>query len=288
MPTPLKKGYNVHIEYIEKPYTYVMRTTEKYTDYYGIGFIVSGDRQSTTPEKISFIHAGNVTPITIGVYHRTTFLSDAPYKRYHMKFTPKIARRCMEQIGEKNFNKVMSHLCYELPPICQIKVRQMFDDMFYEYEHYDPHSEFIIEGILGRLIITILREGKAAESADIKLKTRDETMNEILDYLDLHYAENPSIETLASLAGLSESHFMKRFRDCVGSSYKTYLHCYKIRLAQNMLVNTRLSVSQISEKLGFCNSNYFCTIFHKISGISPREFRKEHTNPVFHTVNQNI
>lgn len=274
MPAPLKKDYNVHIEYIEKPSTYVMRAIDIYTDYYGIGFIVSGDRQTTTPERIAFIHAGNVTPMTIGVYHRTASLSDAPYKRYGMKFTPKIARRCIEQIGEKNFNKVMSHLCYELSPECQIKVRQMFDDMLYEYEHYDAHSEFIIEGILGRLIITLLREGKAAESANIKLNIQDKAMNEILEYLDLHYAENPSIDTLASLVGLSASHFMKRFRECVGSSYKTYLHCYKIRLAQDMLVNTKLSISQISEILGFCNANYFCTIFHKISGNSPKEFRK--------------
>ena len=277
MPMPLKKGYNVHVEYIEKPYTYVMRATDVYTDYYGIGFIVSGDRQVTTPERISFLHAGNVTPMTIGVYHRTSALSDAPYKRYGMKFTPKLAERCIAQIGEKNFNNVMSHLCYELSPTCQKKVRQMFDDMLYEYEHYDSHSEFIIEGIIERLIITLLREGKAAESADIKLNIQDEAINKILDYLDLHYAENPSIETLAALAGLSASHFMKRFRECTGASYKTYLHCYKIRLAQNMLVNTKLSISQISEKLGFCNSNYFCAVFRKISGNSPREFRKGHT-----------
>ncbi len=275
MPKPLKKGYNVHIEYIEKPYDYVMRAIDIYDEFYGIGLIVSGDRQTTTPDRIAFIHAGNVTPMTIGVYHRTSSLSDSPYKRYGMKFTPKIARRCIEQIGEKNFNKVMSHLCYELSPEWQMKVRQMFDDMLYEYEHYDSNSEFIIEGILSRLIITLLREGKVAESADVKLNIQDEAINEILDYLDLHYAENPSIETLADLAGLSASHFMKRFRECVGSSYKTYLHCYKIRLAQNMLVNTKLSISQISDELGFCNPNYFCKIFNKISGNSPREFRKE-------------
>lgn len=276
MPEPLKKGYQVHVEYIEKPSTYAMRAVDKYEDFYGIGFIVSGDRQTTTSDRISFIHAGNVTPMTIGVYHRTAALSDTPYKRYGIKFTPRIAGRCIEQIGEKNFNNIMSHLCYEVSPACQIKIRQMFDEMLYEYEYYDANSEFIIEGILGHLIITLLREGKAAESADIKLNVPDEAINEILGYIDLHYAENPSIETLSKFAGLSASHFMKRFRECVGSSYKTYLHCYKIRIAQNMLVNTKLSISQISEELGFCNSNYFCNIFHKISGKSPREFRKDH------------
>ena len=283
MPVPLKRGFNVHVEYVEKPSTFAMRTTDIYKAFYGIGFILSGDRQTTTPEKTCFIHSGNVTPMNMGVYHRTSSLSDTPYRRYHVKFTPKIARRCIEQIGEENFNKVMSHLCYELSSEYQIKVRQMFEDMLYEYEHYDANSEFIIEGILGRLIITVLREGKIAESKNTKLNIQDKTISEILDYLDLHYAENPSIETLADLAGLSASHFMKRFRQCVGSSYKNYLNCYKIHLAQNMLVHTKFSISQISEELGFCNSNYFCNVFTKIYGTSPREFRKEHISAAIYS-----
>lgn len=276
MPLPLKKGFNIHVEYREKPSNYAMRSMDIYKDFYGIGFIISGDRQTTTLDTISFIHAGNVTPMNIGVYHRTSPLSDTPCKSYHIKFAPKLAKRLINQIGEKNFNKVMSHLCYELSSECQIKVRQMFEDMLYEYEHYDADSEFVMEGLLGHLIITVLREGKVSESANTKLNIQDETINEILDYLDLHYAQNPSIETLANLAGLSASHFMKRFRECVGSSYKTYLKCYKVHLAQNLLVNTKFSIAQISEKLGFCNPNYFCSIFHKICGKSPREFRKEH------------
>ena len=229
MPLPLKKGFNVHIEYIEKPFNYVMRAVDIYQDFYGIGMIISGDRQTTTPEQTCFIHAGNVTPMNIGVYHQT-----------------------------------------------QIKVRQMFEDMLYEYEHYDSNSEFIIEGILGRLIITLLREGKVKESAEMKLNIQDKAIYEVLAYLDLHYAENPSVETLAALAGLSASHFMKRFRECTGSSYKTYLKCYKIRLAQSLLLHTEHSISRISEELGFCNSNYFCNVFHEIYGKSPRAFRKEH------------
>ncbi len=43
MPMPLKKGFNVHVEYIEKPSTYVMRAIDIYEDFYGIGFIVSGE-----------------------------------------------------------------------------------------------------------------------------------------------------------------------------------------------------------------------------------------------------
>lgn len=274
MAAPMKNGCQVLVEYVEKPSGYAMRTTDIYKEYYGIGFILSGDRQITTPERSYFVHAGNLSLMDIGIYHRTFSLSNAPYKRYGIKFTPKIAERCIAQIGEANFKKVMSYLCYELPLQTQLKVRQMYEDMLYEYEHYDANSEFIIEGILGRLIVTILRDGKHAESASANLNIQDEIINNILDHIDLHYAENPSVDELARLAGLSPSHFMKRFHDCVGSSYKTYLNCQKTRIAQDLLVNTRLPITRISDELGFCNSNYFCNIFHKITGMSPSDYRK--------------
>ena len=54
MPQPLKKGYNFFVEHIKKDASYQMRTTDVYTDFYGIGFIISGDRNIITPNGVHF------------------------------------------------------------------------------------------------------------------------------------------------------------------------------------------------------------------------------------------
>jgi Response regulator containing CheY-like receiver domain and AraC-type DNA-binding domain len=41
---------------------------------------------------------------------------------------------------------------------------------------------------------------------------------------------------------------------------------------------TSLSVSEISDKIGFINSSYFYTLFKKVNGITPNEFRQNHHN----------
>lgn len=98
-----------------------------------------------------------------------------------------------------------------------------------------------------------------------------------LTYLDNHYAETPSVEEMAARTGLSPSYFMKRFKACVGSTYISYLNNYKVRLAEDLLKNTKLSLTMISQRLGFCNTNYFSTVFKKKNGMSPLEYRKKNS-----------
>lgn len=275
MPKPMKKGLNIHVEHIVKPAEYGMRSADIYTDCYGIGYIISGDREITTPNGIYFAHPGDVGVMGMGLYHRTAAYSAQPYERYGTKFTPKMVERLINTIGENRFQEFMSHMGYRLEAGTRTKVERIFQDMLSEYENYDDTSELLLEGMLNHLIMTIMKEGILPNTIDVKINVRDNTIMKVLAYLDMHYAENPSIEELSSIACLSRAQFMKRFKMAVGSSYKTYLNCYKVRLAQALLTNTESSVGEIAQQLGFCNANYFCNVFKEISGQSPLIFRKD-------------
>ncbi len=275
MPKPLKKGLNIHVEFIRRPAEYAMRSTDVYTDFYGLGYITSGDREIITPEGIYFIHAGDVGLTDIGYYHRTIPTSSKPYERYGVKFTPKIIRHFVQTVGEDKFKELMSHKGYHLSPQAQKKVRRILEDMLYEYEHYDGTSELILEGMLNHLLITVFKERILHTSIEQKIIVKDDAIMDVLSYLDLHYAENPTIEELSGIACLSRAQFMKRFKQAVGSSYKTYLNCYKTHQAQSLLTETDYSIGRIADELGFCNANYFCNVFKAISGQNPLEFRRE-------------
>lgn len=277
MPIPMKKGYNIYIEHICAPASHAMRTSDVYTNFYGVGFIISGDRKIVTQNGIYFSHAGDIGVMSTGVYHKTSSISDQPYERYGIKFTPKMVEPLIQTIGNETFQDFMSHGGYHLKPETQQTVRRIYEEMLDEYEHYTHTSELILQGMLNRLLILIMREGILYTSSLITLHTMDETILDVLSYLDLHYTENPRVHELAEIAGLSESQFMKRFKTAIGSSYKTYLTCYKIRQAQNLLINTTSSISEIAQELGFCNSNYFSNVFYAITKQSPTQFRKHMT-----------
>ncbi len=274
MPAPLKNGYNIHIELLKKDAEFSMRSSDIYRDFYGASFLVSGDRKTTTPHGIYFSHPGTFGTIPKDLYMHTTFSSMAPYERYLVKFTDQMVEPLIKKIGQHSFDDFMSHIFHPLEEPVQHKIITILEDMLDEYEHYDQHSELLLQGMLTHLLLTVMRNRTINSGPEWHLNTADKEIMQILFYLDLHYQENPSIKDLADIAGLSVSHFSKRFKEAVGSSYTTYLKCYKIRMAQNLLTNTDLSVSDIAMQLGFCNGNYFSNVFHDISGTSPMEFRQ--------------
>ena len=278
MPKPLKKGYSIHVERIKHSSDYNMRTTDVYTDFYGIGYLINGDRKIITPNGVYFIHPGDVGITNIGLYHRTSSCSVRPYERYGVKFAPKMVEHLIRTIGEEKFQEFMSHTGYHLKLEAQKKVERIFKDMLYEYENYDDTSELLLEGMLNHLIVTIQKERILDIFTGAKMNIQDDIIMNVLAYLDIHFADNPSIDELSDIACLSRAQFMKRFKMAVGSSYKMYLNCYKIHHAQNILTNTNHSISEIAEELGFCNANYFCNVFKDISGQSPMDFRRERKN----------
>lgn len=141
------------VEYVEKPALMNMTTSNIYPEYYGIGFIVSGDRQISTPERTFYVYKGYISPVNINMYHRTSAISGAPYSRYGIRFTPDKCRRSIEALGIETFESVMSVASYQLPSDIQETVTGIFQEMLAEYNRYDKHSEMLLEGILASSVV---------------------------------------------------------------------------------------------------------------------------------------
>lgn len=96
-----------------------------------------------------------------------------------------------------------------------------------------------------------------------------------LDYLRYHYMENFSIEYLASLCGLSVSHFRRLFLSVMGDSPLKHRNIIRIRQAANLLRITEDSVISISEQVGFHSVSSFNRHFTEIMCMTPRQWRQQ-------------
>ena len=74
--------------------------------------------------------------------------------------------------------------------------------------------------------------------------------------------------------GISQSTLYNEIKKNTGLNPTQYIRSVKITKAKNLLKNTSLSVSDIGEKIGFSDANYFIRIFKNETGISPLKFRK--------------
>ena len=85
----------------------------------------------------------------------------------------------------------------------------------------------------------------------------------------------PSVGELAAESCLSVSRFAHLFRDVTGKSVAEFVAAIRMERAKELLAGTDMSVREIGELVGYENQNYFSRCFRKVSGISPREYRRD-------------
>lgn len=100
-------------------------------------------------------------------------------------------------------------------------------------------------------------------------------IHEIRFYLDQHFHENISIKEISENFHFSPQYISKKFRETYQTTIVAYLTKMKIEKAKSLLSHTKLSVSEISNQIGYEDENYFSKVFKKQTGISPLQYRKE-------------
>jgi len=86
-----------------------------------------------------------------------------------------------------------------------------------------------------------------------------------------------SIRQIAAICGVSESGLRSHFRQVYGTSPQQYRMNAKIDRAKYLLEATDLSVYEIADRLGFYDEAYFCKMFRKVVGCSPKQYSRHKT-----------
>ncbi|WP_372662307.1 response regulator [Cohnella sp.] len=93
-------------------------------------------------------------------------------------------------------------------------------------------------------------------------------------YLQQHYMEDISLESVAAMFHFNPSYFSNLFKIRTGVNFSEYIISMRIKQAERILENTEDKISEISERVGFHNPSYFNKIFKRKTGISPNSFRQ--------------
>lgn len=94
-----------------------------------------------------------------------------------------------------------------------------------------------------------------------------------IEYIEDHYAEQITLETVASFVNLSPAYLSGLFKKEVGASFSDYLTICRMNTAKTLLRHSSLTVTEISERIGYNDSKYFSKVFNKAFGISPQKYR---------------
>ena len=97
-----------------------------------------------------------------------------------------------------------------------------------------------------------------------------------IDYIYDNLHSKINLEDLADVSGLSEAYLSKLFHKEVGKTTSQYITEKKIESAKNILAFTDNSSADISNYLCFSSESHFISVFKKITGVTPKEYKKQH------------
>lgn len=96
----------------------------------------------------------------------------------------------------------------------------------------------------------------------------------VFELVEQDYHRSLTVEDAADVAGLSRWHFMRLFKQVTRQSFVDYLRRFRISKAQELLIATDQSISDVSQQTGFCDQSYFGTVFRALSHMTPLMFRR--------------
>lgn len=273
MAKPLPNGLQIWVEHKCLQESYDMPSMEMATDHYNIGMILSGDRKVLTPLGTYSTRAGDVAMMPPYVYHRTMAASKQPYERVMIKFSQEVAETFREKAGAQILDELYERRVCKFTEESEEKVRRLFFEIVEEFAKERPYREFLIQGMLYRLLLLVWEEMLPGEVEWHRAALTPPVMDAIC-YMEQTYAKDPSLAETAGKINFSAAYFSRLFHAQTGKSYSDYLDVIKLRNASVLLVQTEESVMEIAQETGYCHGNYFSEKFKRAYGMTPREYRK--------------
>lgn len=97
---------------------------------------------------------------------------------------------------------------------------------------------------------------------------------EIIQYIMIHYSEIFGLEDLANIFYLDKSYLSRIFKEVTNFTVNEFINCQRIEQARILLLDEKLTMEDISQKLGYERLSYFDRVFKKYTGLSPLQYRK--------------
>ncbi len=135
-------------------------------------------------------------------------------------------------------------------------------------------SEQLLRSLLENFLIELIRKHQFSRS-EAESETQNFQFGEILDYIDLHYAERLTLDEISFLFNTNRSTFCREFKAYTGYTFIHYIAKKKTEKIQKILLEENKSLSEIAEALNFESTAYFCRFFKKQTGVTPKEYRRQ-------------
>ena len=146
------------------------------------------------------------------------------------------------------------------------QINSLYDEAVFGYE-------LAVKSLFLQAVFLLLQYGKKTTSPDTG--TPSDKLKNVLDYIELHFAESISVSELAKLCYFSDYHFMRFFKKHMNMTCVEYINNLRLEKSVELFEQGNTSIMDVSLSVGFHNLSYFHRAFKKKYHMTPLSFFKE-------------
>lgn len=160
-----------------------------------------------------------------------------------------------------------------------LRMSSLFDKMVKEFVEQRCFFRDQLRSSLKELFLMLLRDSSFRERHGLDHPEDEHSLiDHVLFFMSHQFYQNDfCVDDIVSRYPISRSHFFKLFKAATGQTFTEKLNEIRLAEAQNLLLSTELSVTDILYRSGYSNPSHFGHLFKERFGLSPRDYRKLHS-----------
>lgn len=153
------------------------------------------------------------------------------------------------------------------------EIEDIYEKMYSEYTEKPYGYIEILRAYVVELLVKIFRLYRQNETPERRVQNKA-YFDDTIQFMKKHYNQDIKLEELAAMTFLSRNYFCAFFKECSGVTVSEYIQNLRIEEACKLLAQNNLRIIDIAEKVGYKDLKFFNKLFKKITGKTPREYKK--------------
>ncbi len=157
------------------------------------------------------------------------------------------------------------------------RLSRLARDLAGELAQAEAGQEVVVAALMEQLVVHLLRHhSNVRRSEELELSRVglvDRRVRRAIELMHAHLHRELPLEEIAAAAFLSPFHFARLFKKLTGASPHAYLAALRVTRARALLAETDLSVSEVSDRVGYGTPSHFAKAFRQATGLTPRAYR---------------
>lgn len=243
-----------------------LRNSLHWHDYYELEFVYEGEGTHILTKSCHRMLPGFVCLRTPHSLHSTIQDANRVLKLYNIKFSENfIPEDIAAHLISSNNSLWVNYTENELK-----QATRQIKRIIGELNRPDTYSLSVMKAIFTDLFITFIRkcqlDQKTAEYSNPHIQ-------KVLQSIQNRFREDLSLKQLAKENYLTPNYLGNLFIKETGKTCSAYLRDLRFSFAIQLLLNTNLSVKEITDECGFHSTSYFIRKFKEIYSVPPMEYR---------------